>query len=47
MEVRKKDVACELIKKAPGTPGIDFVTKNRLNKLKDRTDSGNNNSSSQ
>ena len=35
LDVSKKDVASELIKNAPGPPGLDFVIRNRLNKLKD------------
>ena len=31
----KKDVASDLIKKAPGLPGLDFVIQNRLSKLKE------------
>ena len=36
LDVGKKHVASELIKNAPGPPEIDFVIKDRLNKLKDR-----------
>ena len=39
----KKDVARELIKNAPGPPGIDLVIKDRINKLKNRQEFENNN----
>ena len=42
LEVGKKDTASELIKKAPGTPGLDFVIQNRLNKLKESSSRRNN-----
>ena len=35
LDVGKKDVAGDLIKKAPGPPGLDFVIQNRLNKLQE------------
>ena len=35
LDIGKKDVASELIKNAPGPPGLDFIIRNRLNKLKD------------
>ena len=43
LDIGKKDVASELIKNAPGPPGVDFVIKDRLNKLKDRQEFENNN----
>ena len=42
-DIRKKYVASELIKNAPGPPEIDLVIKDRLNKLKDRQEFENNN----
>ena len=41
LDVGKKDLASNLIKKAPQPPGIDFILQNRLNKLQN---DGNNNS---
>ena len=38
LDVGKKDVASDLIKKAPGPPGLDFTIQNRLNKLKERNE---------
>ena len=43
LDVDKKDVASELIKKAPGPPETDFVIRNRLNRLKDRQEFNNDN----
>ena len=43
IDVGKKDVASELIRNAPGPTRTDFVTKDRLNKLKDREEFENNN----
>ena len=43
LDVGEKDVASELITKAPGPPGSDFVIQNRLNKLKDRPNYRNDN----
>ena len=43
LDVGKKDVVSELIKNASGPPRVDFVTKDRLNKLKDRQEFENNN----
>ena len=43
LDVGKKDVASELIKKSPGPPGTDFVIRNRLNRLKDRQEFNNDN----
>ena len=39
----KKGVASELIKNAPGPPGVDFIIRNRLNRLKDRQEFDNDN----
>ena len=36
LDVRKKDIASELIKKAPRPPGVDDVLRKRLDKLKNR-----------
>ena len=35
LDVGKKDTPSELIKKAPGPPGLDFIKQKRLNKLKE------------
>ena len=43
LDVGKKDVASDLIKKAPGPPGLDFAIQNRLNKLKERNEMGGSN----
>ena len=44
LNVGKKDIANELIKKAPRPPGIDFEIQNRLKKLRNRQEpKGNNN----
>ena len=44
LNVGKKDIANELIKKAPQPPGIDFEIQNRLEKLRNRQEpKGNNN----
>ena len=43
LDVVKKDVASDLIKKAPGPPGLDFTIQNRLNKLKERNETGGSN----
>ena len=42
-DVGKKYVASELIKRARGPPGADFIIRNRLNKLKDRQEFNNDN----
>ena len=40
----EKKIASILIKQAPGQPGVDFVSRNQLNKLRDRQEpTGNNN----
>ena len=36
LNVGKKDIASELIKKAPRPPGVDFAISKRLEKLKNR-----------
>ena len=38
LDVRKKHLASELIKKAPRPPDLDYRLRNRLEKLKDRKD---------
>ena len=43
LDVGKKDIVNDLIKKTPGPPGLDFVIQNRLNKLKENTENNNNN----
>ena len=43
LHVGKKDVASDLIKKALGPPGFDFTIQNRLNKLKERNETGSSN----
>ena len=43
LDVGKKDVASDLIKKAPWPPGLDFTIQNRLNKLKERNETGGSN----
>ena len=43
LDVGKKDIASELIRKVPEPQDLDFVIQNRLNKLKDRPNYGNNN----
>ena len=35
LDVERKNVAGDLIKKVPGPPGLDFGIQNRLNKLKE------------
>ena len=35
LDVGKKDTRSELIKKAPGSPGLDFIVQKRLNKLQE------------
>ena len=35
LDVRKKVVASDLVKNAPGTPGQDFAIQNQLDKLRD------------
>ena len=42
LDVGKKDVASDLIKKVPGPPGLDFVIQNRLSKLKEGNENINN-----
>ena len=42
LDVGKKDIASDLIKKAPGPPGLDFLIQNRLNKLKEGKENVNN-----
>ena len=36
LDVGKKDIAIELIKKAPRPPGVDFAIRLKLEKLKNR-----------
>ena len=36
LDVGKKDIASELIKKAPRPPGVNFAIGKRLEKLKNR-----------
>ena len=36
LDVGKKDIASELIKKAPRPPGVNFAISKRLEKLKNR-----------
>ena len=43
LDVGKKDIASELIKKAPPPPGIDYAIQNRLNKLKNNNENFNKN----
>ena len=43
LDVRKKHLASELIKKAPRPPDLDYRLRNRLEKLKDRKDPFSNN----
>ena len=43
LDVGKKDIASEIIKIAPGPPGVGFVIRNRLNGLKDGKEFENNN----
>ena len=43
LDVGKKDVASDLINKAPGPPGLNFTIQNRLNKLKERNETGGSN----
>ena len=38
LDVGKKDVASDLIKKTLGPPRLDFTIQNRLNKLKERNE---------
>ena len=39
----EKKIASDLIRQAPGPPGIDFACRNRLNKLRDRQEWTDNN----
>ena len=43
LDVGEKDITSDLIIKAPGPSGFDFVIQNRLNKLKENTENNNNN----
>ena len=43
LDVGKNNVASDLIKKAPGPPGSHFTVQNRLNKLKERNETGGSN----
>ena len=43
IDIGKKDVASDLKKKAPGPPGLGFTIQNRLNKLKERNETGGSN----
>ena len=46
LDAGEKDVASDLIKKAPGPPVLDFTIQNRLNKSKERNEVSSNNLSS-
>ena len=43
LDVGKNNVASDLIKKTLGPPGLDFTVQNRLNKLKERNETGGSN----
>ena len=43
LDVEKKNIESELVKKAPGLPGIGYPIQNRLNKLKTNNENFNEN----